>query len=149
MKSITVHSMTLHLSSRVRFLMVGIANTSIDFGVFLFLTADGVPPIFANYISTSLAICFSYVANQRFTFKPSIKVPSSRKQKVMNVALFLGITLTGLWILQPLIILVGHRSLSGIIGNDQFINIISKLGATGVTLVWNYLWYKRVIFKED
>jgi len=128
--------------------MVGAANTSIDFGIFLFLTADGVPPIIANYASTSAAICFSYVANQRFTFRSVSKIPVSRKRRLFNLALFLGVTLTGLWLLQPLVILAGHHVLGDIVHNDQIVNIVSKTAATGVTLVWNYILYKRVVFKE-
>lgn len=125
--------------SKVRFAVVGGVNTALDFGILFILTTFGVDKLVANFISTSIAFVFSFFANRSFTFKSS----GALKRQIIP---FLVVTLTGLWILQPLIILGVTRLLS--ILDDTLALLIAKLIATIVTLIWNYVLYSRVVFKH-
>lgn len=107
------------------------------------LNAFGLHSIFANYISTTLAFCFSFVANRHFAFK------ATEQHVGKQIALFVTVTLFGIWVLQPPIIF-GVEELV-----DQKLHVpswtvllLGKLAATGVTLVWNYYMYSRVVFKR-
>jgi len=122
-------------AEKIRFLVVGCANTAIDFGIFITLSLF-IPPVAANFISTSVALLFSYVANKKYTFK------THNLTGVRHIALFLSVTLVGLWGIQPVIIAVFHSL------NHTYGAVVGKIIATGCTLVWNYLWYKFVIFKK-
>ncbi|MFC7764908.1 GtrA family protein [Leucobacter soli] len=53
----------------LRFVLVGLANTAIDFGLLFALRALGVPLVPANMISTAVALAFSFFANRSFTFR--------------------------------------------------------------------------------
>lgn len=125
-------------AKKIRFVLVGGTNTTIDFGILFGLTFLGVDKIIANYISTSIALVFSFFANKSFTFKNTSK--NAKRQFI----LFLVVTLIGLWILQPLIIW-GYTSL---LDDSPLSLFIAKLIATIVTLIWNYLFYSRVVFIE-
>lgn len=85
--------------------------------------------IAANTIATGSAFVFSFFMNRTFTFKA--KQGNIKKQ----LFLFVIITLSGLWVIQPIII--------SLIPNL----LIGKVIATGVTLVWNYIFYNKVVFK--
>ena len=85
-------------AEKARFVVVGGANTALDFFILFLLTFMGVDKFVANYFSTGIALIFSFFANKSFTFKDTSK--SAKKQ----FALFLIITLIGLWVIQPLII---------------------------------------------
>ena len=125
-------------AKKIRFVLVGGTNTVIDFGILFGLTFLGVDKIIANYISTSIALVFSFFANKSFTFKNTSK--NAKRQFI----LFLVVTLIGLWVLQPLIIW-GYTSL---LDDSPLSLFIAKLIATIVTLIWNYLFYSRVVFIE-
>ena len=117
--------------------IIGCINTGIDVGSYTLLLLAGVPVICAIIIATSLGLASSYALNRRFTFCGS---QHSRR----SIIAFLSVTLVGLWVLQPSIIfgLTTLLSLHGV-----FELTIAKLIATGVSMVWNFFWYRTVVFK--
>ncbi|HEY1085866.1 MAG TPA: GtrA family protein [Candidatus Saccharimonadales bacterium] len=125
-----------------RFIIVGMINTAIDFGILFILSAFGLQSIVANFISTSLAFSFSFTANRNYTFK------AHDQHLVRQITLFIIVTLFGLWCIQPVIIWLSTVALSGIITSQWALLFTSKCLATGVTLVWNYLIYSRVVFSK-
>jgi putative flippase GtrA len=127
---------------KIRFVLVGGANTALDF-VLLFLFVNlGVNKIVANYFSTGLALIFSFFVNKSFTFKNKDK--NAKKQ----FAIFLVVTLSGLWILQPIIIWASSPILEPYIPDSNILLFVAKLVASVATLVWNYLFYSRLVFKK-
>ena len=128
--------------TKIRFLLVGGTNTLIDFGLLFLLTALGLNKLVANIISTGIAFIFSFFANRQFTFKDS-----SKNVKRQFIA-FAAVTLSGLWILQPIIILIVTDSLKNTVPNDQASLFIAKIIATIVCLIWNYVLYSKLVFKK-
>ena len=127
---------------KIRFVIVGGANTALDFLVLFFFVNIGIDKIVANYISTSVALVFSFFANKSFTFKNTDK--NAKKQFL----LFLAVTLAGLWILQPIIIWGISPILAPHIPNEAILLFVAKLIATVASLIWNYLLYSRLVFKK-
>ena len=130
-------------AEKIRFGLVGVVNTAIDFGILLALVrVFGLPTIGANYISTSFALIFSFFANKKFTFK------NNDKTQVKQFIVFLSITLVGLWIIQPLVISGIELMIADFIINSSFKLIIAKLLATVASLIWNYLMYRKFVFTK-
>jgi putative flippase GtrA len=129
-------------AEKIRFIIVGGANTALDFGILFLLTFTGVDKFIANYFSTGIALIFSFFANKTFTFKHTSK--NAKKEFI----LFLVITLIGLWIIQPIVIWGATAALTPYIENDAVNLFIAKLIATVASLIWNYLLYSRVVFKK-
>jgi putative flippase GtrA len=129
-------------AEKFRFALVGGFNTALDFGILFGLTAFGVYKIVANYISKSISFIFSFFANNTFTFKAK---SGNAKREFIS---FVIVTLIGLWVLQPLIITAISRLLAATTLNDTTILLIAKLLATIVSLIWNYVFYSRVVFKQ-
>lgn len=57
----------------IKFALVGVVNTLIDFAVYALLTTIGVNYILAQWISYSAGILNSYVMNRKWTFKKKKK----------------------------------------------------------------------------
>lgn len=125
----------------LRFLVIGAINTALDFGLLFALTHLGLPLIAANTISTAVALSFSFAANKKFTFK----APKSRSG-AMTIVKFFGVTLFGLWVLQPLVILALLPLATQLLTANASL-FVCKLIATGFSLVWNYVLYDRVVFR--
>lgn len=128
-------------ADKFRFGIVGVANTAIDFGILFSLVALGLPAIVSNFISTSVALVFSFFANKKFTFR------HSNKTSARHFATFLVITLFGLWVIQPIIILGVQSFVHGF--SKSLILFIGKLLATIASLIWNYLMYRKFVFTND
>lgn len=127
---------------KVRFGMVGIANTALDFALLFLFVHLGLGVILANILSTGTAFTFSFFVNKSFTFK------NTGGNKIKQFALFVVITLIGLWVLQPLVILAVSALLAPLSWEAALVLFIAKLFATVVSLIWNYLLYSRLVFKQ-
>lgn len=130
-------------AEKLRFAIVGSFNTAIDFIVLFSLVAFGLPAVGSNYISTTIALMFSFIANKSFTFK------DTGKNYKTKFAYFLIITLFGLWVIQPIIITAVAWFISDLGIPDPIVLFVGKIIATIVTLIWNYLLYRRFVFKKQ
>ena len=115
------------------FTAIGVLNTAIDIAIYTLLIWLTAPLLLAVIISTTAGMVCSYVLNRRFTFKTD-------RQPIVQ---FICITLTGLWVLQPVVIwllvqLFGITSTFGL--------IMAKLASTSVSPAWNFAWY-RIVFQ--
>lgn len=131
----------------VKFLAVGILNTLIDLGVLnvlIFLTAAAAGWQFAIFkgISFSAAVLNSYFWNKFWTFKDRKKI------RVAELSQFFVISAGGF------IVNVGVASfVVNIVGPMWGFpeNIWANVGAIfaiGFSLIWNFLGYKFIVFKD-
>ena len=129
-------------ATKVRFGLVGAANTALDFGLLLVLANFfAVPHVIANIISSSIAFVSSFFANKKYTFK------TTGQSVVREMILFTIVTLFGLWVIQSAIITLLTPPIQSIVTNDTITLVIAKLVATLASLTWNYILYSRVVFK--
>ncbi len=123
---------------KLRFGVVGVINTLVDFGLLFTLRYLGLPALTANLISTSVAFVLSFSLNKNVVFRTK----GSDIQR--ELILFLITTLFGLWILQTLVI-----SIVDLVTPPTSISLfVGKVLATIVTICWNYIMYSRVVFKK-
>lgn len=130
-------------AEKLRFGVVGIANTALDFAILFILVGLGLNSIASNYISTAVAFVFSFFVNKSFTFKST----SGNVKK--QFALFILITAFSLWIIQPIVILATTWLMSGFGLHESVVLFVAKVLATGASLVWNYIFYSRFVFKKE
>lgn len=128
---------------KIRFIAVGGTNTIIDFGLLFTLKSLGLPALSANFISTTAAFCFSFFANKKFTFK------TTNTNLKRELALFVIVTLTGLWGIQTLVIMIVSPVVAGFGLPDNITLLVAKACATIASLTWNYILYSRVVFKQS
>lgn len=129
-------------AQKIRFAIVGLANTALDFILlFVFVNLFGFDKIPANYISTGISFVFSFIVNKKFTFKST--TGNAKKQ----FGLFLIVTMIGLWVIQPLVILGVTALITPTNWDANIILFAAKIIATVASLVWNYLFYSRLVFK--
>ncbi len=153
-----------------RFGLVGILNTAVDFIILnllvrtilprneVFFTILGKPIsgiMIAGVISGTIAMINSFVFNQRFTF---------RAKKVGNreIILFFAITMFGIYAIRPIIlnffsaVWLWPANLAYTIGQvlhlpmDQafYTDNVALAAAIAIVLVYNYVLYKKLVFKK-
>ncbi len=131
-------------SEKVRFVLVGGTNTAVDF-IILFLLASilNVPVFLANIVSTSVALGVSYVLNKKAVFK------NDSATNLRQIMAFIVVTLVGLWVLQGTIIWLVGDLLQSLSLNETIVLFLGKVIASAFSLTWNYLWYSRVVFRQQ
>ena len=137
------------LSQIIKYVFVGSLNTGIDFAVLnllMWLTAIylGGWIILLNAIAFSVAIINSYFLNKYWTFKDK----GTDENKVKEFSKFVSITLVGM-ILNTTVVYLITTFTSPIMGiSPEIWANLAKVIATAVSLVWNFLGYKFIIFKK-
>lgn len=129
------------LGQLVRFAIVGGFNTALDFVLlFLFVYTIHMNEYVANILSTGICLVISFMLNRKWTFR-------SDGNQTRQFALFLIVTLLGLWGVQTLLIWATSALLGPWLSGPVLL-FVAKLVATGGSLVWNYLLYDRIVFKS-
>jgi len=132
----------------VRFVVVGVINTGIDFlilNILMFSTkiTSGSGMITQNAISFGLATINSYYLNKAWTFGDKDK-----KKGGIKFAQFLTVSLIGI-VINTVIVYSFTTSLEPMFGvSPQIWANVGKILATGISLVWNFLGYKFIVFKK-
>ncbi len=119
----------------LRFGLVGVINTLIDFVVFVLLyRLTDIDPLLCNGIAFLVAVTNSYLLNHSWTFRGSGSTLSFRAY-----IRFVMFNAGGLLIGSLAILLLG-----------EFMPLeFAKLIAAGLTLIWNYTCSKMFIFNTE
>lgn len=134
------------------FSVIGILNTSIDIGVFMFLKYifqidnQSVWLILINLISIILAIIFSYFANKYFTFKNKSKTNTKEVTSFIFVNVF-GFVVNTIILRIVISILPDDISVAFI---PFLINsaLIGKILATAGSMIVSFIGYKLFVFNK-
>jgi putative flippase GtrA len=135
----------------ILFTSIGIFNTLFDIALYVIILNISHSIIIANILATSAALIGSYLLNSKLTFK-------SKKWTAHTFILFVVVTVFGLWVIQTgaiyglnhLIHYVPEHDWRKLGGFEKLAKqLVPKLLATSLTLVWNYIWYNKVIFKPE
>ena len=139
----------------VKFIIVGVANTALDFGILNLMSIatgihSGVQAGEINVLGFSVAVVHSYLWNKHWVFKkePAAQTPAEpAPNAAKNFLTFLVVSIIGLAINSGIIILITTYvpPISGISASAQL--DVAKALATCVSLVWNFLGFKFIVFK--
>lgn len=126
-------------AQQLRFGLVGIGNTLVDLVGYTVLFALGTPLAIANLVSTTMGMALSFTLNRSFTFR------ASGGGAARQIVLFVLVTGVGLWVIQPLVILLTRDWFAGL---PQALAIAApKFAGICVALVWNYVLYSKLVFR--
>jgi len=145
-----------------RFVVVGFLNTGVDFfvlNILMWVTGiyQGKWIFFLNTISFSVAVTNSYFWNKYWTFKAKGEVWAPRQ-----ISQFIFVTIIGAGINSGIVYFLttffppffGIPKIYGIsqifgfsLGKELWANV-AKAAATAISLFWNFLGYKFIVFKK-
>ncbi|HUC86733.1 MAG TPA: GtrA family protein [Candidatus Saccharimonadales bacterium] len=141
-----------------KFGIVGVLNTVIDFSIFNFLTGRlRVAKIVANICSTTVAMVFSFVANRDAVFHAGSGNPLDQAilffiatgfgLYVLQTGVFYLLLHRWQWPYQVAVWTVDLRRFPKRISTDVVHRNGVKICGTIVSLIWNFILYKYVVFR--
>lgn len=127
-----------------KFALVGVSNTAIDFGVLNLLagvtsTFGGFGIAAINIFSFLSALLNSYFWNKTWTFG------SKKKNRFLP---FFVVTLIGITINTAAVYLLATFVLPALVESEILRPNIAKVFATALSMVWNFLGYRLIVFKN-
>ncbi len=122
----------------MRFGIVGLANTAVDFGIFTFLTRVVKPfnthYLVANVISFSIAVTNSYFLNKYWTFRDKGRLSLTQFPKfLLSNVVALGFN---------------EFVLFALVSYAGLYDLLAKAFAIGVSLFWNFFVNKYWVFRQ-
>ncbi len=140
----------------VRFIFVGIINTSIDLLLLnIFILALNTSLIYSNLFSASITICLSYFLNHYIVFQSRLSI------SIKTFLKFFLITGLSILLVQSIAIYIFEHTfsqslISDLLGGSRNLNFVkivqinsAKIVAVLVGMLWNYTLYHFVVFKDD
>ena len=126
----------------LRFVVVGIANTLIDFGLMNIFKLIGLNIYLANTLSTGTAMIFSFFLNKKWTFR------NAGQDYLRQVILFFVFTMIGIWVIQNGFIWLIQTFIPRFGLPDILFDNAAKLAASVPSLIWNYVTYNTIVFRD-
>ncbi len=132
----------------LRFVVVGIINTAINFAVlnllsFIFHINKGEKVIWITMAAFVVATTNSYFMNKHWAFHDKNSAEGGRKP-----TLFLVVSIIGLLINSGIVyVITNHVNPMFGISAQLWLNVAAVV-ATGVSLIWNFIGYKLFVFKN-
>lgn len=127
-----------------KFGLIGVLNTSIDFGILNFLIlvtniTKGTGIGLINIPAFLIAVVNSYYWNRKWVFEGA---------KEGNFLTFLAITVIGLFV-NTFVVIVITTYIPPLFGFTEALWAnVAKVFATGFSMVWNFVGYKLIVFKR-
>lgn len=119
----------------IKFGIVGVLAFLIDYGIMVFLTDFfSVYYLLASTVSFSISLIFNYICSMKFVF--SRREEGNTKKEFI---LFIGLSVLGLGINQLSMLIFVEKL--------DFMVKISKIFATAIVMVWNFVTRKILIEK--
>lgn len=124
----------------LKFSVVGIIATVIDFGVLYVLSQPlGMDPVISAGISFCVSLVFNYVASMRYVFTHREGMSRSRE-----FVIFLVLSLIGLAINEAIM-----AAGVAVLGNSALAVMGTKVLATAIVMVWNFVSRKKWLDAGD
>lgn len=118
----------------LRFCTVGVGNTAVDFAVFFALTWGGMSYLPAQAVSYSAGVANSFFFNRRWTFR------MAGKTRIVELARFIAVNGFSL---------LASAGLLYILHDANHLDLgISKIAATGVSVILNFIGSRLWVFTE-
>ncbi|MDD6237520.1 MAG: GtrA family protein [Clostridiales bacterium] len=136
------------LAEIVRFGIIGVLATLLDWGIFYVLTNFlGVYYVVSSVIGFCVSVVFNYLLSRVWVFHVTQKQNLVREFVLFMITsiIGLGINTLVLWLCVEWLF-VQMTFLSVI--PDDILELIGKAAATFVVMVWNYLIRKFLVFKK-
>ena len=149
-----------------KFIVVGVINTFIDYlilniliyvGFTAFLMLSGQKFLIANIISVSVAMINSFILNRQWAF-------NAEKGNIYGqIIKFIVVTVIGMFVVHQIVFNIFYYQLgyifNFIVQIARFLNLtflskdfiilnFSKALAISVSMVWNFIGYKFLVFKR-
>lgn len=126
---------TSDATSMIKYFIVGVASFLTDYLIFIFAHYFIKMPIFASgLLSFSLAFILSFIFQKNWTFKADVQI----NKTYLQLAQYLAVALFNMFIAAYGTLLISN------LGVPPF---LARPVVFGIIMVWNYLIYKKIIFK--
>lgn len=124
----------------LKFGVVGAIAFLIDYGVLMLLSqVIGVNPVISASISFVVSVVFNYVASMHYVFTRRDDISRRREFTIFVILSAIGL------VINEIIMVIGVN----VLGDSALMVTITKLFATAIVMVWNFVSRKKWLDAGD
>lgn len=124
----------------LKFGVVGAIAFLIDYGVLMLLSqVIGVNPVISASISFVVSVVFNYVASMHYVFTRRDDISRRREFTIFVILSAIGL------VINEIIMVIGVN----VLGDSALMVTITKLVATAIVMVWNFVSRKKWLDAGD
>ncbi len=124
----------------LKFGVVGTIAFLIDYGVLMLLSqVIGMDPVISASISFVVSVVFNYVASMRYVFTRRDDISRRREFTIFVILSAIGL------VINEIIMVIGVN----VLGDSALMVTITKLVATAIVMVWNFVSRKKWLDAGD
>ncbi|MGO5240164.1 GtrA family protein [Parolsenella sp. LCP21S3_E11] len=124
----------------LKFGVVGAIAFLIDYGVLMLLSqVIGMDPVISASISFVVSVVFNYVASMHYVFTRRDDISRRREFTIFVVLSAIGL------VINEIIMVIGVN----VLGDSALMVTITKLVATAIVMVWNFVSRKKWLDAGD
>lgn len=124
----------------LKFGVVGAIAFLIDYGVLMLLSqVVGMDPVISASISFVVSVVFNYVASMHYVFTRRDDISRRREFTIFVVLSAIGL------VINEIIMVIGVN----VLGDSALMVTITKLVATAIVMVWNFVSRKKWLDAGD
>lgn len=124
----------------LKFGVVGALAFLIDYGVLMLLSqVIGIDPVISASISFVVSVVFNYVASMHYVFTRRDDISRRREFTIFVILSAIGL------VINEIIMVIGVN----VLGDSALMVTITKLVATAIVMVWNFVSRKKWLDAGD
>lgn len=124
----------------LKFGVVGAIAFLIDYGVLMLLSqVVGMDPVISASISFVVSVVFNYVASMHYVFTRRDDISRRREFTIFVILSAIGL------VINEIIMVIGVN----VLGDSALMVTITKLAATAIVMVWNFVSRKKWLDAGD
>lgn len=124
----------------LKFGVVGAIAFLIDYGVLMLLSqVIGMDPVISASISFVVSVVFNYVASMHYVFTRRDDISRRREFTIFVILSAIGL------VINEIIMVIGVN----VLGDSALMVTITKLAATAIVMVWNFVSRKKWLDAGD
>lgn len=124
----------------LKFGVVGVIAFLIDYGVLMLLSqVIGMDPVISASISFVVSVVFNYVASMHYVFTRRDDISRRREFTIFVILSAIGL------VINEIIMVIGVN----VLGDSALMVTITKLVATAIVMVWNFVSRKKWLDAGD
>ena len=124
----------------LKFGVVGAIAFLIDYGVLMLLSqVIGMDPVISASISFVVSVVFNYVASMHYVFTRRDDISRRREFTIFVILSVIGL------VINEIIMVIGVN----VLGDSALMVTITKLVATAIVMVWNFVSRKKWLDAGD
>lgn len=133
----------------VKFGLVGVLCTIIDFGVYTVCNLIGIPYLISGFAGFTISVIVNYVLSMKYVFERRDDMSKQREFVIFVILSIVGLVLNEILLYIGIDGIYMHNVQLQTLFSETAAQLLVKLGATAIVMIYNFVSRKILLEKKS